>query len=588
MSLTREKRSAALAGLFRHVFVQKSTLVVIVVLSICGSGAALAQPWLVGQIIDRVGARESLGMLPWLIVALLIVGGLISGFLQYLIQRTAEVAIRSARVGLVDHILRLPIATLDRHRVGDLVSRVNADTSVIRSMLTQGFVESIAGVVTLIGALAAMWLIDPLLLVVSLGVALVAVFLVVMMTSRIEEASLGVQQAVGRLSSSLDRAIRAVRTVRAANMTGSESQRVKEDVEASWAAGLRVARITATLAPVSSAAMQATFLVVLGLGGYQVAAGALTVSDLVSFILFLFLMIMPLGQIFGTISAVGEAVGGMVRISEVMELPLEADAGVATVTAPATGGSNVLEFEDVAFSYHDAPERESEDPATLAAVSFEVPRGERVALVGPSGAGKSTLLQLIARFYDVDGGTIRFNGVDTAGISREAVRSRIAYVEQEAPVPAGTLRDAVTLGSEAHTDTDIRELLGELDLVGVLERSPLGLDADLGEGGVLLSGGERQRLAIARALLLKPDLLLLDESTSHLDGVNEERVQAAIARRAGRYAMLVVAHRLATVRSADRILVLDAGRIVDSGRHDELMQTSELYRDLARNQLLPL
>lgn len=586
--VAKSSRKAGLRELFRHVSVQRRLVVVIIILSLVGSALSLAQPLLVREVIDRVSGSKPLEMLPWLVGGLVVAGGILGGIRQYLIQKTAETAIRKSRHNLIDHILRLPVPVLDQRRVGDLVARVNTDTTVIRNMLSQGLVESFAGIFTIIGALIAMFFLDPWMLLIALGAALVSVVAVVWVTSYIEAASLGVQNAVGRLSSSMDRAIRATRTVRAANATTREAQRVKEDANSAWTVGLRVAVTTAVVSPISSISMQITFLAVLGVGGLRVAAGELTVADLVSFILFLFLLIMPMGQLFGTVSAIGEALGGVARINEILELPVENDE-------PTVGGAQAtvrdasLVFDDVSFSYTPlageettaAPER-----PTLSNVSFEIAPGQSVAIVGPSGAGKSTILNLIARFYDPTGGKIIFGGVDVERVTRSTVRANIAYVEQDSPAVAGTLRDNLTIGCPDATDDRLITILERLNLTPVLARSEAGLDAEVGEGAVLLSGGERQRVAVARALLANPSILLLDESTSNLDGVSEERVRELIVQETSGCTLVVVAHRLATVQSSDQILLLDQGAILASGTHAELMQTAPLYQELAHNQLL--
>jgi ATP-binding cassette subfamily B protein/ATP-binding cassette subfamily C protein len=219
-------------------------------------------------------------------------------------------------------------------------------------------------------------------------------------------------------------------------------------------------------------------------------------------------------------------------------------------------------------------------------VSFAVPYGTRTALVGPSGAGKSTLLQLVERFYDVSAGAVRVGGVDVRDQPRTDLRRRLGYVEQDAPVLAGTLRDNLQLTVPDASEAEMLAVLDAVNLLDIVDRTPLGLDAQVGEGGVLLSGGERQRLAIARTLLAAPPILLLDEPTSNLDARNEVALREAIQTVARSRTLLIVAHRLSTVVDADQIVVLDQGRVAAVGRHDELTETSALYRELAANQLL--
>lgn len=215
-----------------------------------------------------------------------------------------------------------------------------------------------------------------------------------------------------------------------------------------------------------------------------------------------------------------------------------------------------------------------------------MPRGQRIALVGPSGAGKSTILSLIERFYDPTAGVVRLGGQDVRALDREDLRAQIGYVEQDAPVLAGSIRDNLTLGAPDATDDQCIAVLGAVNLTGVLDRDPAGLGAQVGEDGVMLSGGERQRLAIARALLAAPPILLLDESTSSLDGLNEQLLRDAIDAVATGRTLIVIAHRLSTVVDSDRIVVLENGSVVGEGTHSELVVSTPLYRDLAKHQLL--
>jgi ATP-binding cassette subfamily B protein len=353
--------------------------------------------------------------------------------------------------------------------------------------------------------------------------------------------------------------------------------------------------------------MQACFLVVLGVGGFRVAAGVLEVAELVAFVLFLFMTLLPLGQAFGAITSVNQALGALGRIQEIVELPSESEADAGVVPAPPVSTTDAISFENVHFSYPegtderavegaavsdpDAVASAEHDPVTheltvLRGVTFSVPRGSRTALVGPSGAGKSTILALIERFYDPTAGVVRFGGVDIRAMDRNELRSQIGYVEQDAPVLAGTLRENLTLAAHDATDEQCIDVLRAVNLGTVLDRNELGLDAPVGEDGVMLSGGERQRLAIARTLLAAPPILLLDESTSSLDGLNEQLLREAIDAVAENRTLVVIAHRLSTVVDSDQIVVLERGRVVGVGTHSELVNSTPLYRDLAKHQLL--
>lgn len=612
------------------------------------------------------------------------IGALLEGLQHYLLQRMGEAIVLGTRSRLIAKLMRLPIAEFDARRTGDLVSRVSSDTTMLRAVLTQGLIEAVGGTLTLIGASVAMLVLDPVLFGVTGLILLVSAALVVLLGGRVRKASAAAQKKVGDLSAAVERSITSVRTIRAAGATEREAGIVQREAAEAYDRGIDVASASALIVPVNGIAIQVALIGVLGFGGMRVATGELEVANLVSFVMFLFLLVMPLGLYFGAVTSVNSALGALGRIEEIMSLPDEdagdardagaadavpvgADAGPAGADAEAgarvqpaavdevgtsahpaaaspVSGASVVEraatgsfgtastqtpviaFENVSFRYptsvvrakanraeavkrlesmqrgssrgfssRDAAEElfanESADaaiesPLILNEVSFEVPRGTRTALVGPSGAGKSTTLALIERFYDPEAGTIRVDGADIREIPRDELRSRIGYVEQDAPALAGTLRDNLTLSNPEATDDACANAIREVNLGHLIDRSPDGLETQIGEGGVMLSGGERQRLAIARTLLGGRPILLLDESTAALDGENEALMRDAIDQIAEGRSMIVIAHRLATVADADQIVVMDGGRVVARGTHEELLDLSPLYRRLAERQLL--
>lgn len=639
MSMTRPARGrgrkapegprATFRQLLPFIFEHKRTLVVVAVLSVLGAFATLAQPLLVGQVIERVQIGETLGPLVWLLIALVVVASVINGYQHYLLQRTGTAVVYSSRRKLIARIFHLPISEFDARRTGDLVSRVGTDTTLLYAVLTQGLADAVGNSLIFVGALVAMAVIDPILLSLIVVVIGVSVVVVVLLSGRIRTASTEQQVKVGELASGVERAVGSIRTVRAAGATEREIASVSALATDAYAVGVRIAKVSALVVPVAGIALQVSLLVVLGVGGFRVASGAIGIASLVTFILFLFLLIAPLGSTFGAITSVNQALGALGRIQEVLDLPTEDqdDARIAaTVRAPVVGAPVVegdaagtasapapaIAFRDVRFRYPENViaareaaakearavleqvhlERAAEEVATdperdvLRGVTFEVPRGSRVALVGPSGAGKSTILSLLERFYDPTGGAIELGGRDIRTLDRDELRAQFGYVEQDAPTLAGTIADNLRLGSPGATDADCERVLHAVNLTDVLERSPLGLGAPVGEDGVMLSGGERQRLAIARALLAAPPILLLDESTSSLDGVNEQRMRDAIDAVATGRTLIVIAHRLSTVVDSDRIVVLDHGQVVGQGTHSELVASTPLYRDLAKHQLL--
>jgi len=603
---------ASFRQLLPFLLEHKRTLVIVAVLSVLGAAATLAQPLLVGGVISRVQSAAPLGALVWLLVAFVVLSSVISGFQHYLLQRTGTAVVFSSRRRLISRILRLPISEFDARRTGDLVSRVGTDTTLLYAVLTQGFADAVGNALILVGAVIAMAFIDPVLLGLIVVVVGASLAVVVLLSTRIRAASAVQQAKVGELSSGVERAVGSIRTIRASGATEREIAAVTENATAAYAAGVRIARVSALIVPIAFVALQVSLLVVLGVGGYRVASGAIDVASLVTFVIFLFLLVQPLASAIGAITSVNQALGALGRIQEVLDLPLEEDGDRPSATTPAPDAAAIA-FREVHFRYPDhvvkareAAAKEARsvladghldagdpeaaetptDREVLRGVTFTVPRGARVALVGPSGAGKSTILSLIERFYDPTDGAILVDGVDARDLTRDDLRARFGYVEQDAPTLAGTIADNLRLASPAASDADCERVLRAVNLADVLERSPLGVDAPVGEDGVMLSGGERQRLAIARALLAAPPVLLLDESTSSLDGVNEQRMREAIDAVASGRTLLVIAHRLSTVVDSDLIVVLEDGRVVGQGTHSELVASTPLYRDLAKHQLL--
>ena len=577
------------AGILRdHVRESRAALIAVVVLSIIGAVASLVQPVLVNGVIEAVGAGDALAPFIVGLVAVVLLSSVVGAVQQYLLGRTAETMVRSLRHALLDRLLRLPTSAYGRHRMGDLVSRVGADTDSVRAALTGGIVDAVGGVLVIVGSAAAMIWLDPLLFVVALGVLAGAIVTVVAASGKIQELSRRVRESTGAMSSGVERALSALTTVRAAGATDSEAAALKDDADRAWRASLRSVRLEAILWPMSGLAVQVAFLVVLGLGGARVAAGELSVANLVAFLMFLFMLMMPVGQLFGAITSVAEALGALARIDEVMSEDPEdaADSPVPGARPDLSGAVPAVEFDGVVFAHDDAEQRPTPNRPVLDGVSLVADAGRTTALVGPSGAGKSTILALIERLHDPRRGIVRVGGADVRDLDRSNLRRHIAYVEQSVPVLAGTIRANLTLGLTDVPDDRCRSALASVRLLDRIDAHGDGLDATLGDRGIGLSGGERQRLAIARALLSDRPLLLLDEPTASLDSRNERALQAAIDTASRSRTVIIVAHRLATVAGADRIVVVDEGRVRATGTHRELMELSDLYRDLARDQLL--
>lgn len=593
---------AKFSQLFPYMKEQKGLLTFAVIFSVLAAGVNLAQPLVVGQIISTVQAGKDVLILAIALIVITLLSALLSGAMYLVLAKAGEGVVLSARTSLATRLLRLPIAEYDLRRTGDLVSRVGSDTTLLRAALTQGLVNGAGGALIFIGSVIAMAIIDWLLLVLTLGMISIAVAAIGLTARRIKAATTKAQERVGNMSASVERALSAVRTIRAARAEGRESAQIKKDAEDAYEQGVKIAKINSFVLPISGIAANGALIAVIGVGGYRVATGETQVASLVTFILLMFLLLRPVGQFFEAYSSVQSALGALARIQEILDVPLEdTDAERAQVTRRKAVNSTAIEFRKVKFSYPARPEVAldangkpiegaepimSEPKDVLKGVSFKIERGTRVAIVGPSGAGKSTIFSLMERFYESTGGDILLDGQSVGSMLRSDLRAQIGYVEQDAPVLAGSIRENLLIGSPDATEKDLKRVLAEVNLTTVLKRDKRGLDAEVGEQGIMLSGGERQRLAIARTLLSAPPILLLDESTSSLDGINEQRMREAIDAVAKNRTMIVIAHRLSTVVDSDQIIVIDGGKVIGSGTHKQLLRSTPLYKELAATQML--
>jgi ABC-type multidrug transport system fused ATPase/permease subunit len=544
--------------------------------------ANLAQPMVAKQVVETLGQHRSLVGPVALLTGLTIGGALLSTAGAYLLGRTAENVVLTARERLISRLLRLQLGALDRLKPGDLLSRMTSDTTLLRSVSTYGLVHSVNATFLLVGSIVLMAMLDPVLLLVTLAVLAVNGVAVLVVVPRIRRATERSQAAVGGMGSVLERALSGFRTVKASGAEEKEIATVGEAARRAWRRGVEVAGWTALVEASAGLAVQVSFLAVLGVGGLRVASGALPVSSLIAFLLYLFLLTDPIASLVNGASQLQAGLAAVVRLQELQDLPTEPPTTRGTSPLASSSGPASVAFTGVWLRY-----RYPQDSAWVHRdLTFELPPGGMTAIVGPSGAGKSTIFALLERYYEPQSGTISVDGRDIRGWPLPELRATIGYVEQDAPILAGTLRENLCLATPDATEDDLRTALTHTRLDDLLERLPDGLDTPLGHRGTTLSGGERQRIAIARALLRRPRVLLLDEATSQLDAVNELALRDLIRAVALTTTVLVVAHRLSTVTSADRILVMDAGQVRAAGTHGELLGTDDLYRQLAATQLL--
>ncbi|MEU9338815.1 ABC transporter ATP-binding protein [Streptomyces sp. NPDC048290] len=511
--------------------------------------------------------------------ALVVANALVGALGGYVLQRTAESVVLGARRTLSSYLLRLRIPAVDRSEPGDLMARITSDTTLLRQVTTETLVGLGTGGLTLVATVVMMGVVDPVLLGVTLAVIAGAGLVLGLIVPRINRASKEAQRAVGLMGASLERVLGALRTVKASGAEHREERTLHEAAEESWRQSVRAAKWSAAAGNTAGLAMQIAFITVLAVGGARVATGAVDVGTLVAFLLYVFYLMAPIQQVVAAITQYQTGAAALSRIQEALALPAEPRPAAAESPAQDTHPAAVA-FRDVRFRYAD------DLPYVHHGVSFEVPPQGMTAFVGPSGAGKTTVFSLIERFYEPQSGEIAVDGTEIARWDLARLRSAIGYVEQDAPVLSGSLRDNLLLGNPAADDGQVARVLKTTRLDGLVERLPEGLDTLVGHRGTKLSGGERQRVAIARALLRRPRLLLLDEATSQLDAVNEAALRDTVADVARSTTVLVVAHRLSTVTMADRIVVMDAGRVRAVGTHQELVAADPLYAELAATQFL--
>ena len=553
-------------------------LALAVLLGLLGSAAGLVQPLLARAVINSLSDGKTLVGPVLALSGVVLVGAFLSGFTNWLLQSTAEQVVRRTRSSLGTRLIRLRIGELDRQAPGDLISRVTADSSLVRSAATNAMVDLVNGGLSLLGAIVLMGVLDLRLLGVTLVVLVVFGFLIGYVVPRVRRAWKRAQEAVGALGAALDRVLGAARTVKASGAEAAETVRVDAATDEAYRAGLRGVLLNSVISVVSAMSIQIPFLVVLGFGGAFVARGSLDVATLVAFLLYLFYLIGPIGQVVSGITTLQQGLGALDRVRELQAMETEDDVDGAA-PAPPPDGPLPVRFDGVGFAYA------GRDPV-LRQVSFDAPAPGLTAIVGPSGAGKSTLFSLLMRFHEAGEGRITIGGDDVAELSRRGLRQLIGYVEQDAPVLSGTMRENLLYAAPDASAADVADVLVATRLDGFVASLADGLDTLVGTRGVLLSGGERQRLAIARALLRRPRVLLLDEATSQLDARNEQALREVVQQVAATRTVLAVAHRLSTVTAADRIVVLDAGRVRAVGTHAELLAGDPLYAELAATQLL--
>jgi ABC-type multidrug transport system fused ATPase/permease subunit len=569
---------ASLRVIYGYIRPHRLALLAGALLSVATGATGLVLPLIVRTLIDDLSRHRGLSHLIVLMCLLMLADAVLGAAGGYLLLRTADSIVLKTRKTLISRLLRITIGALDRSEPGDLMARVTVDTTLLRAVVSNAVVSAVTGALTALGAMVLMGLLDAVLFGVTMGAIGCVMVMESVIMPKIGRATRQTQEAVGTMSAALERMFGAFRTMKASGAEEREGARLHEAAAEAWRAGLRADLWQAVVGNTTELAIQFAFLAVLAAGAAQVASRTINVGTMVAALMYLMFLIGPINQVINAATQYQVGAAAITRVEEAGQLPAEQ----VEPAGPAARGDGpaAVEFADVRFRYRpDLPE-------VTHGISFVIPPGGMTAFVGPSGAGKTTVFSLIERFYEPDAGTVRVDGTDTRQWPLGELRAAIGYVEQDAPVLSGTLRENLTFGAPAATDEELADVLRVTRLRALVERMPDGLETYVGHRGMRLSGGERQRIAIARALLRRPRLLMLDEATSQLDAINEAALRETIADVARAITVLVVAHRLSTVTMADRIIVMDDGRVQAAGTHTELIADSPLYAELAATQFL--
>ncbi|HET9964464.1 MAG TPA: ABC transporter ATP-binding protein [Rubrobacter sp.] len=547
------------------------------------SGANLATPLLIGRAIDEgIGPRrlEVIFVVVGWLVGLALARALFTFLQGYLAERASQGVAYDLRDALFERIERLSFSYYDRVQTGQLVTRLTSDVEQIRTFAGSGVVQLANAFVMLIGTTVLLLYLDWQLALVALAIVPIIAVLLVRFVGRIRPLFREVQQTLGRLNTVLQEDLLGVRVIRAFAREDYETARYTSVNEELLQKNLTTVRVFSNNFPFVFLFANLGTLAIIWFGGWQVIGGRLSIGDLVAFNTLLGFMLFPILTIGFLSASFSRAGASSQRVFDVLDAPLDVkDAPDASILLPL---SCRVDFDDVSFRYPGSARD------ILAGVSFTARPGQTVAVLGTTGSGKSTLVNLIPRFYDVTGGAVRLDGNDVREVTLSSLRSQIGIVLQETRLFSGTVRDNVAFGKPEATDEEIVAAAEAAQAAEFVKELSDGYDTVIGERGIGLSGGQRQRIAIARALLIDPRLLILDDSTSAVDAETEAAIQETLDRlmREKHRTVFVIAQRVSTVRDADLILVLDKGSIVASGTHEDLRRESELYNEILGSQLL--
>ena len=568
-------------GLYDFIRPYRRQILLAVLVLMASTGAVLAFGQVLRAVVDSGLSSGSAPALNRSLVFFLIVVTTmtVAGLARsYLLAWIGEQVVADIRTAVFGRVLGLDIGFFETTRTGEIISRLTADTALVQTMVGSSLAMAVQTAIEAAGSLTLMALTSPGLTGLILLTSPLTALHLWLLAGRLKRVSRDNQDRVADLGAYVDEALNAIRTVQAFCHEPIDRARYAERVGGALRAAIQRARLSALVAALPTGLTYGVIGVVLWIGGHQVLAGTLSGGELSAFLFYALL----LGSSVGGLSQIGgdliRGAGASERLMELLKMESHIRPPVSPRTLPAPVQGRV-ELLDLRFAYPSHPER-----TVLHDLTVRIEPGERIALVGPSGAGKTSLFQLLLRFYDPQHGCIRFDGIDLRELDLRDLRGHLALVPQDPVLFSGDAWENIGYGLDSVTEADVRRAAEAAHATEFLDQLPDGFGTFLGVRGVRLSGGQRQRIAIARAILRDPALLLLDEATSALDAESERLVQLALEELMKGRTSIVIAHRLATVRKADRILILDCGSLIASGTHEELLQAGGLYTRLAALQ----